>query len=549
VLTATANGDGVVYRYEENGLGPGFYHYKYHVTFTDRSCRWVSDPCTRHVAGPENAGFVVGDPPDRAIPPRMRRPLADLVIYELMIDDFTAEFRGDRAPIDAVRDKLDHLQRLGVNAVEFMPWTAWPGGAFDWGYMPFLYFAVEDRYVRDPTDPLRRLDRLKELINALHERDMAVVMDGVFNHVSVGSAPGDGFPYHWLYRNPDNSPFTGIFAEHQYGMDLDFGNTCTEQFIRDVCHFWFDEYQVDAIRLDNTPGYYDARNPSRGLAKLISDLRSELDAAGHQERILILEQLTGYDSINVVNQVDADACWYDEFYWDMTDKMSRGDTKPFPQLVRTLNAGLDFAADHGPVTYLENHDHSTITSTAGGRAAWWRSQPAALTLFTTDGAVMLHNGQEWGQYESLPNDNPGRTDTQRPLKWAQLDDDIGRRLYALYALLAGIRATRPALRTGGFYPWPYYDGEVNLNRNGYGVDSERRLVIYHRWGPASDATRTERIVVALNFSDQDQMADIPFPANGEWTDLLSTTRVTVTGWRLPQYTINSHWGRIFTDSP
>ena len=29
------------------------------------------------------------------------------------------------------------------------PWTAWPGGAFDWGYMPFLYFAVEDRCVRD----------------------------------------------------------------------------------------------------------------------------------------------------------------------------------------------------------------------------------------------------------------------------------------------------------------------------------------------------------------------------------------------------------------
>ena len=74
-------------------------------------------------------------------------------------------FRGDRAPINAVRDKLDHLQRLGVNAVEFMPWTAWPGGAFDWGYMPFLYFAVEDRYVRDPKDPLRRLDRLKELIS------------------------------------------------------------------------------------------------------------------------------------------------------------------------------------------------------------------------------------------------------------------------------------------------------------------------------------------------------------------------------------------------
>ena len=301
VLARQAHGADVLYIHEQAGVADGFYQYKYYVTYTDGTSRWVSDPCTRQVAGPENAGFVVGDPPDQAVPLGAHRPLADLVIYELMIEDFTAAFRTDRPPLDAVRDKLDHLQQLGVNAVELMPWTAWPGGRFDWGYMPFLYFAVEDRYVRDPTDPLRRLDRLKQLINALHERDIAVVMDGVFNHVGVGSSPGDGFPYHWLYRDPERSPYTGTFAEHQFGMDLDFGNPCTEQFIRDVCWFWLEEYQVDAIRLDNTPGYYDASNPGRGLAKLVADLRGELDAAGHQSRLLILEHLKGYDSINVVN--------------------------------------------------------------------------------------------------------------------------------------------------------------------------------------------------------------------------------------------------------
>jgi 1,4-alpha-glucan branching enzyme len=548
VLTRQPNGNDIVYVHEQTGLVPGFYQYKYHVTYTDQSTRWISDPCTRQVAGPENAGFVVGDPPDRAVPLDRRRPLADLVIYELMIEEFTAAFRGDRAPIDAVRDKLDHLQQLGVNAVELMPWTAWAGGRFDWGYMPILYFAVEDRYVRDPQDPLRRLDRLKELINALHERDMAVVMDGVFNHVGVGEAPGDGFPYHWLYRNPDASPYTGIFAEHQFGMDLDFGNACTEQFIHDVCRFWLDEYQVDGIRLDNTPGYYDASHPDRGLAKLVADLRTELNAAGHQERILILEHLQGYGSIHVVNQVNADGCWYDQFYWDLADRLVRG-AQPFPQLVRTLNTGLDFAADHGAVTYLENHDHSTLTTTTGGRSGWWRSQPAVLALFTTAGAVMLHNGQEWGQYECLPDNNPGRTDTPRPLDWAQLDDEIGQRLAALYRRLASIRAARPVLRTGGFYPWPYYDGEVDLNEHGYGIDSQRGLVIYHRWGPTADAAGTERIVVALNFSNDDQRVDIPFPTNGLWTDLLSNTQVTVSGWRLSQYTVNSHWGRVFTDSP
>ncbi len=46
-----------------------------------------------------------------------RKPVRDLVIYELMIDDFTAEFRGVRAPLDAVTDKIDYLKGLGVNAI------------------------------------------------------------------------------------------------------------------------------------------------------------------------------------------------------------------------------------------------------------------------------------------------------------------------------------------------------------------------------------------------------------------------------------------------
>ena len=69
------------------------------------------------------------------------------------IDDFAAGYRDNRAPIDAIRDKIPYLLDLGVNAIEFMPWTAWRGGTFNWGYDPFLFFSVEDRYLDDPTDP------------------------------------------------------------------------------------------------------------------------------------------------------------------------------------------------------------------------------------------------------------------------------------------------------------------------------------------------------------------------------------------------------------
>src|SRR5699024_9928886 len=121
-----------------------------------------------------------------------------LVIYELMLDDFTAQYRGTRAPVDAVFDKLDDLLALGVNTIEFMPWFPWPGRDFNWGYAMNLFFAVEDRYIDDPAEPLDRLVRLKRLVSGLHDRGVGVVMDGVFNHVNAGVTPDAGFPYHWL---------------------------------------------------------------------------------------------------------------------------------------------------------------------------------------------------------------------------------------------------------------------------------------------------------------------------------------------------------------
>ena len=59
-----------------------------------------------------------------------RLPLSDLIIYELMADDFTAGYRQDRAPLDAVQDKLDYLNEivrtrggaLAVVAVGRVPW-------------------------------------------------------------------------------------------------------------------------------------------------------------------------------------------------------------------------------------------------------------------------------------------------------------------------------------------------------------------------------------------------------------------------------------------
>ena len=118
-----------------------------------------------------------------------------------MLDDFTAEYRDGRAPLDAVLDKLNDLQDLGINAIEFMPWTSWPEGEFSWGYDPVSFFSVEYNYYNDSTQPLEKLYRLKALINELHKRNIHVIMDGVFNHANAGIDPNKGFAYFWLYQD------------------------------------------------------------------------------------------------------------------------------------------------------------------------------------------------------------------------------------------------------------------------------------------------------------------------------------------------------------
>ncbi|MFP5283247.1 MAG: alpha-amylase, partial [Actinomycetes bacterium] len=135
-------------------LPSDFYAYAYAVRFADGSVREVADPCARYSGlTPQRSGIVVGGsrPADNVVRPLAggRRPLGDLGIYELMIDDFTAGYRGGRAPLRAVMDRLDHVAGLGFDAIEFMPWTAWRHVDFDWGYEPFQYFAVESRYAND----------------------------------------------------------------------------------------------------------------------------------------------------------------------------------------------------------------------------------------------------------------------------------------------------------------------------------------------------------------------------------------------------------------
>ena len=211
--------------------------------------------------------------------------------------------------------------------------------------------------------------------------------------------------------------------------------------------------------------------------------------------------------------------------------------------MRVLDTQRDFAAGKGPVAYIDNHDHSTVVNRLGGRDVWWKVQPPLVALLTSPGAVLLRNGQEFGDDYYMPDSGPDRV-IPRPLHWGYLNDYAGRRLFQLHKQLIALRKSSPALRSGNFYPGGYDVGLTHFNDQGYGVDVDKKVVIYYRWGTADDG-QLERFIVVQNFSAYDQYVDLPFSENGRWEDRLNGGTVDVQGYRLNAHKIPSNWGKVF----
>lgn len=541
-------------------LPEGFYQYKYWVTFENGQQRECGDPCTKYGNGVykkgtpkevlQTAGFVVGGNSIEVQPITKRLPQKDLIIYELMVDDFTFEFLAGRAPFDAVKDKLQYLMDLGINAIEFMPWTAFIEDSFSWGYDPYLYYSVENRYTTAPGDPLNKLFRLQTLINLLHEKGIHVVMDGVFHQVNAPGKPEEivkqpvlkssGFPYYWLYENPFDSPFIGQFTgDGTFGqLPINFNNLCATQFIADSCIFFFNKYKIDGIRFDDAKGYYIPGNP-RGIPEVIAQIRTFLSANNIENISLILEDLNGLQEVDDTNKINATGCWFDEF------RFSGIDTK----FMRVLNSNKDFGVGKAPVSYIENHDHSTLVTRFFGRDQWFRTQPFAIALLTSPGTVMLHNGQEFGEDYFFPE--PGEPEPannnrvkSRPLHWNEFSNDtIGKQLLSIYQKLIAIRKTHSALRSPNFYPDSYAENFTHFNPEGYGLDVDKQTVIFHRWEQIGN--KVEGFIIVINFSTSEQFVDIPFPTNGRWQDLLNGNQDSVQNFRLTNQQIHSNWGRIY----
>jgi pullulanase len=202
--------------------------------------------------------------------PHAGEGITDAVIYELHVRDFSVdensgiEHKGKFAGVtesgtttkSGRATGLDHMKELGITHLHLLP--VYDYGSvdesrpeepqFNWGYDPVNYNVPEGSYATDPFHGEVRVREMKEMVKALHDNGISVVMDVVYNHVY----DRDSFcinqilPGYFSRQNDDGSYSNGSGC----GNDTASERAMVRKYIVDSVKYWADEYHIDGFRFD-----------------------------------------------------------------------------------------------------------------------------------------------------------------------------------------------------------------------------------------------------------------------------------------------------------
>jgi isoamylase len=198
----------------------------------------------------------------------LQTPWHETIIYETHVRGFTMRcpeipepLRGTYAGL-AHPAAIAHLKSLGITAVELMPvhhFVAHPGHLADkdlrnyWGYDSIAYFAPYSRYSASGGGG-GQVREFKEMVKALHQAGMEVILDVVYNHTGEGNHYGPTLSFRGIdnasyYRLVENEPrlymdFTGC------GNSLNVRHPQVLKLIMDSLRYWVEEMHVDGFRFD-----------------------------------------------------------------------------------------------------------------------------------------------------------------------------------------------------------------------------------------------------------------------------------------------------------
>jgi len=502
----------------------------------------LPDPASRFqsdgVHGPSqvvNPGFEWSDGGWRG------RPLAEYVIYELHVGAFSGS-----GTFDGVIPYLDWLKELGITAIELMPVAQFPGRR-NWGYDGVYPFAAQDSYGGP--------EGLKRLVNACHERGLAVVLDVVYNHLGPeGNHLADFGPY---FTDRYHTP---------WGAALNFDGADSDEvrryFIENaLC--WLTEFHIDALRLDALHAILDI-SPYQFLDELADAFHVQADSLGRQAYLigesdandtrLIRERERGGHGL--------DAQWNDDFHHALHALLTDEDSGYYrdfgglKQLAKAFTDGFIYSGEYSPyrrrrhgvssrdipaerfVVFAQNHDQ-VGNRVRGERlselVSFNKLKLAAGVIMFSPFLPLVFMGEEYGETAPFPyfvsHSEPGLIEAVRrgrreefaAFGWrgelpdpqdeatftrARLDHNLRdegwhRVLFEYYRELSGLRKVIPALK--------------NLSKETMEVKAldKDKLLYLRRWHEDSE------VFMTFSFADNQVSAILPVP-EGRWLKRLDT---------------------------
>jgi 1,4-alpha-glucan branching enzyme len=434
-------------------------------------------------------------------------PNEKLVIYELLLRDFLEEH-----DYKTLKDTLNYLKQLGVNAIELMPVMEFEGN-LSWGYNPSYHYAL-DKYYGPSND-------FKEFIDEAHGIGIAVIMDMVLNH-AFGHSPMVRLYWDEANSRPAaNNPWFNQVPKHPYNVGYDFNHesAATKYYVDRVNKQWLEEYKIDGFRFDLSKGFTQTFSSTveqwgQYDQSRINILKRMADSiwANVSDAYVILEHFAANSEETVLSN-------YGMMLWGNMNYEYNEATMGYASNLNGATYKSRGWSDMHLVSYMESHDEERLMfknleygNSSGNYniqllpIAIQRMKLAGTFYFTIPGPKMIWQFGEMGYDYSInyPCGTPDCRLDPKPIRWDYFEDGNRKNLYKVWQALMKLREYE-TFSTNNF----------NYSLGGYG----KRLTLL-------DSTMNVNIIG--NFNVVSMNINPMFPNDGWWYDYFTGDSILVT---------------------
>jgi len=306
-------------------------------------------------------------------------PLEKLFIYEVHLKGFTAHpSSGVKHPGTYLGfiEKISHLKRLGINAVEFLPVHEFYSDDFlrnrgltnYWGYNTIGFFAPESSYGTGRS-PGCQVAEFKTLVRELHRAGILVILDVVFNHTGEGNELGPTIsfkgidnPTYYSLTGPPTEPFRYYMNYSGCGNSLNADNPQVLRLVMDSLRYWVEAMHVDGFRFD-LASVLGRTGQDMRFQKSSSFFEAVTQDPVLNHTLLIAEpwDLGTYE----VGNFPVDWSEWNGKFRDTVRKFLKGDRGQLPEMGWRLTGSADLYAGSGrtacnSVNFVTCHDGFTL---------------------------------------------------------------------------------------------------------------------------------------------------------------------------------------------